>query len=114
MQPAIKAELTSTSEGHPLLVLRGEEGAVSVEGWRDPDSGLVVGMLTVHSPVPHAARRAPEECEFLGRCHPVFADWTTNFTAAEYLVRGGRYIRMAEVVASAWYLTYLCPQGALS
>lgn len=109
MQPA---ELTSTSEGHPLLVLRGEEGVVSVEGWRDPESGLAVGMLTVHVPIPHAVRCASEECEFLGRCYPLFADWPTSFAAAEYLVRGGRYLRLAEQIATDWYFAYLIPKGA--
>lgn len=111
MQPV--TELTVTSEGHPLLVLRGEEGVVSVEGWTDEASGVVVGMLTVHSPVPHAVRCAAEECEFLGRCYPVFGDWPTNFTAAEYLVRGGRYLRLAEQIATDWYFAYLTPKGAL-
>jgi hypothetical protein len=112
MQPV--AELASTPEGHLLLVLRGEEGAVSVEAWRDPGSGLVVGMLTVHSLVPHAVRCEPESCDFLGLCYPVFADWTTNFTAAEYLVRGGKHAQRAERIAAAWYLTHLCPDGVPS
>lgn len=112
MQPV--AELTATSEGHPLLVLRGEEGAVSVEGWRDDESGLVVGMLTVHSPVPHTVRCAPEECEFLGRCYPLFADWKTNFAAAEYLVRGGAALACAEWIAMDRYRRHLRPSGVPS
>jgi hypothetical protein len=105
---------STTSEGHPLLVLRGEEGAVSVEGWRDPESGTVVGMLTVHSAVPHAMRFVPEECNLGGHCYPLFADWKTNFTAAEYLVRGGPYLRLAEWIALTWYIDRLCPSGVLS
>lgn len=112
MQPV--AELTTNSEGHPLLLLRGEEGVVSVEGWRDDESGLVVGMLTVHSPVPHAMRRAPEACEFSGQCYPLFADWKTNFNAAEHLVCGPPHIRVAEWIAMHWYLSHLCPGGVLS
>jgi len=112
MQPV--PTYSTTEEGRPLLVLRGEEGAVSVEGWTDPESGLVVGMLTVHVPIPHAVRCASEPCEFLGRCYPLFADWPTNFTAAEYLVRGGPYLRLAEWVALSWYIDRLCPSGALS
>lgn len=104
----------ATPEGHPLLVLRGEEGVVSVEGWTDSGSGLAVGMLTVHSPVPHAARAEPEKCEFLGWCYPVFGDWPTNFAAAEYLVRGGRYLRLADEIARAWYESCLRPSGVRS
>jgi hypothetical protein len=112
MQPVF--ELTATSEGHPLLVLRGEEGVVSVEGWRDEESGVVVGMLTVHSPSPHAMRRRPEACEFSGRCYPVFADWPTNFAAADHLVSGGRDVRLAKLIAMGWYLRRLCPDGVPS
>jgi len=112
MQPA--AELTATAEGHPLLVLRGEEGVVSVEAWTDPETGTVVGMLTVHSPVPIAARGVSEECEFLGRCHPLFGDWPANFAAAEYLARGGAYLGLAGRIAMNWYLRCLCPDGVLS
>lgn len=111
MQPA--AELTTTPEGHLLLVLRGEEGAVDVEGWRDKETGVVVGMLTVHSPSPHMMRREPEECEFIGRCYPLFGDWRTNFAAAEYLVRGGEYTSLALGIACDWYAGQLCPGGVL-
>jgi hypothetical protein len=105
---------STTSEGHPLLVLRGEEGAVSVEGWTDAESGTVVGMLTVHVPIPNGVRCASEKCEFLGRCYPLFGDWPTNFRAAEYLVRGGPYLRLAEWVALTWYIDRLCPSGVVS
>lgn len=111
MQPA--AELGTTQDGHPLLVLRGEEGVVSVEGWTDPETGTVVGMLTVHSPVPHTVRCASEKCEFLGRCHPLFADWPTNFAAADFLVRGGAALAGAEWIARNWYLSHLCLDGVL-
>jgi hypothetical protein len=106
-------ELTTDADGHLHLALRGEEGAVTVEAWEH--EGTVVGMLTVHSPVPHEMRCASEACDVIGRCHPVFGDWKTNFAAADYLMQGERGgIAAATSIAYNWYISHLCLNRALS
>lgn len=66
-------------KGHAHLVLRGPEGAVTLEAWSVPGSSQVLldlglgetGILTIHSLAPqYETHAAPQECPVLGTCYP--------------------------------------------
>jgi hypothetical protein len=102
MQPV---ELASSSYGNALLVLRGEEGAVTVEAWWH--EGQPLGILVIHSRIQMREDQPRDRCEVLGHCY-MDAAFSDGFKAAEYYLRG--YPEQAEAILRWWYAARLAPE----
>jgi hypothetical protein len=107
MQPEI--QLTASTDGNSLLVLRGEEGAVTVEAWWH--DGEPIGVLVIHSLVPMREGQPHDKCHVLGRCY-MDVSYADGFKAADLLLEE-RYEEAAQI-ALAHYSARLAPEGARS
>jgi hypothetical protein len=97
------AEMTQDEEGHDLLVLRGAEGAVTIEAWWYEEKPI--GILVIHSRVPMHEGQPCDKCAVLGRCY-MDASYADGFRAAPYILSGD--YDQATAIAYGYYATRLC------
>lgn len=107
MQPAV--QLTASSDGNALLVLRGEEGAVTVEAWWH--EGEPIGLLVIHSLVPMREGQPHDRCDVLGRCY-MDVSYSDGLKAAALLLN--ERSDLAAQIALAWYVSCFSPEGVPS